>query len=150
MSTAASGSKKSKEKEQQEIVATFQKLREEQKAIAGKSAELQVEQKSHELVIETLKEVEKERKCFRMIGGVLVERTVGEVLPALEQNRDQITKLVENLQSQIIAKGKEINDFREKHNIRFQGETEGEQKSSNGAESSNKSKSSGVLVEKSA
>jgi len=41
------------------------------------------------LVIETLKEVEKERKCFRMIGGVLVERTVGEVLPALEANKEQ-------------------------------------------------------------
>ena len=42
------------------------------------------------LVIETLKEVEKDRKCFRMIGGVLVERTVNEVLPALEQNRDHV------------------------------------------------------------
>lgn len=48
MSTAASGPKKSKEKEQQEIVSNFQKLREEQKAIASKSAELQIEQKSHE------------------------------------------------------------------------------------------------------
>jgi prefoldin subunit 2 len=43
------------------------------------------------LVIETLKEVEKDRKCFRMIGGVLVERTVNEVLPALEQNREQVS-----------------------------------------------------------
>ena len=42
------------------------------------------------LVIETLKEVEKDRKCFRMIGGVLVERTVNEVLPALEQNKEQV------------------------------------------------------------
>lgn len=41
-------------------------------------------------MIDTLKEVEKERKCFRMIGGVLVERTVAEVLPALEQNKDQV------------------------------------------------------------
>lgn len=40
-------------------------------------------------VIETLREVQKtspERKCFRMIGGVLVERNVKEVLPALEGN----------------------------------------------------------------
>jgi chaperonin cofactor prefoldin len=43
------------------------------------------------LVIETLKEVEKDRKCYRMIGGVLVERTVGEVLPALEHSRDQVS-----------------------------------------------------------
>ena len=31
-----------------------------------------------------------DRKCFRMVGGVLVERTVKEVLPALTSNRDQV------------------------------------------------------------
>ena len=42
------------------------------------------------LVIETLDGVEKERKCFRMVGGVLVERKVGEVEPALIGNRDKV------------------------------------------------------------
>ncbi len=42
------------------------------------------------LVIETLQGVSPDRRCFRMIGGVLVERTVREVLPALEANRDKV------------------------------------------------------------
>ena len=42
------------------------------------------------LVIETLKEVDPERRCFRMVGGVLVERTVKEVLPALQNNHEQV------------------------------------------------------------
>ena len=42
------------------------------------------------LVIETLEGVEKDRKCFRMVGGVLVERKVGEVEPALTSNRDKV------------------------------------------------------------
>lgn len=42
------------------------------------------------IVIEALKGVEPERRCFRMIGGVLVERTVKDVLPALENNKDQV------------------------------------------------------------
>jgi prefoldin subunit 2 len=107
-----------KKPNEQEIVSHFQKLREEQRMIASKAAELQVEQKSHELVLETLKDVDKSRKCYRMIGGVLVERTVNEVLPALEQNKDQITKLIDTLQAQMASKGKEMNDFREKYNIR--------------------------------
>lgn len=44
------------------------------------------------LVIDTLKEVDETRKCFRMVGGVLVERTVKEVLPALENNKEQVSE----------------------------------------------------------
>jgi hypothetical protein len=46
--TPAAASAASKEKEQYEIVNTFQRLREEQRLIASKAAELQIEQKSHE------------------------------------------------------------------------------------------------------
>jgi prefoldin subunit 2 len=38
------------------------------------------------LVIDSISPLEPERKCFRMVGGVLVERTIKEVLPALETN----------------------------------------------------------------
>ena len=42
------------------------------------------------LVLETLKGTEKERTCYRMIGGVLVQRTVGEILPTLENSVQQV------------------------------------------------------------
>jgi hypothetical protein len=45
---AAAAATASKEKEQHEIVNNFQRLREEQRLIASKAAELQIEQKSHE------------------------------------------------------------------------------------------------------
>jgi prefoldin subunit 2 len=37
---------------------------------------------------------------LRMVGGVLVERTVKEVVPALVNNRDKMEKLIETLNSQ--------------------------------------------------
>ena len=44
------------------------------------------------LVIDALKEVDGDRKCFRLVGGVLVERTVKEVLPALQSNYEQVPR----------------------------------------------------------
>ena len=42
------------------------------------------------LVIEALKETDPNRRCFRLVGGVLVERTVAEVLPALQAQIEQV------------------------------------------------------------
>lgn len=47
------------------------------------------------IVIETLQDVSPERKCFRMVGGVLVERTVTEILPALVNNKEQVSSQVD-------------------------------------------------------
>jgi prefoldin subunit 2 len=49
-----------------------------------------MERDEHKLVVETLSKLEDERKAFRLIGGILVERTVGEVLPAVTQNFDGV------------------------------------------------------------
>ena len=38
-------------------------------------------------MLDTLQPVPKDRKCFRLINGVLVERTVDDVIPALETNQ---------------------------------------------------------------
>ena len=43
-------------------------------------------------MIETLDKVDKDRRCFRLVGGVLVERKVGEVEPALIGNSAKVTK----------------------------------------------------------
>uniref|UniRef100_A0A4W3GUY0 Prefoldin subunit 2 n=1 Tax=Callorhinchus milii TaxID=7868 RepID=A0A4W3GUY0_CALMI len=94
------------------------------------------------LVIDTLKEVEPTRKCYRMVGGVLVERTVKEVLPALEINKEQLAKLIDSFATQMVSKGKELNEFRAKHDIRLVNE----EKMSRESEGAGKSGSAGVLV----
>ncbi|KAL2771429.1 prefoldin subunit 2, partial [Daubentonia madagascariensis] len=73
----------------EQVIAGFNRLRQEQRGLASKAAELEMELNEHSLVIDTLKEVDETRKCYRMVGGVLVERTVKEVLPALENNKEQ-------------------------------------------------------------
>merc|ERR1712112_451746 len=104
---------------QEAIIAGFNNLRQEQRSIATKTNELQQDLNEHNIVIETLQGVDADRKCFRMVGGVLVERTVQEVLPALVGNRDKMGKLIESLDKQLKEKGEEINGYMEKHNIQL-------------------------------
>ncbi|XP_069797265.1 prefoldin subunit 2 [Narcine bancroftii] len=127
----------------EQVLAGFNRLRQEQRRLVGKGAELEQELAEHGLVIDTLVEVDPSRKCYRMVGGVLVERTVKEVLPALENNRQQVMKLIEKLNSQIQSKGRELTEYREKYNIRLMNE---EDRSARDTDSSGKSTGTGVLV----
>ena len=45
------------------------------------------------VVIEALKPLDPQRQCHRLINGVLVERTVGQVLPALNVNYEKVSHL---------------------------------------------------------
>jgi prefoldin subunit 2 len=109
-------------KAQEEIIQGFNGLRNEQRAIASKLNELQQDLNEHKIVIETLEGVDPDRKCFRMVGGVLVQRTVKEVMPALVGNRDKMGKLISSLDGSLTEKGGEINGYMEKHNIQIKGQ----------------------------
>ena len=73
-------------------------------------------------VIETLKTVDQDRKCFRLIGGVLCERTVKEVLPQLWENKDFIDKTITMVSEDLSKKGQRINKFKQDHNTKIRGE----------------------------
>ena len=63
--------------------------------------------------------MEPERKCFRLMGGVLVERTVGEVLPAVNRNREGLEMLIAQVGKQIKAKSDNLLAFQEKYSIKI-------------------------------
>lgn len=139
MASTAKSNNKSKSHDQ--IIGGFQDLRQQQRAIASKISEVEMDLKEHELVIENLKDVNPDKKCFRMLGGVLVERTVKEVLPALVNNKQQMAKLIETLTKQLETKGMEINKYRETHNLKIR-----EENSTEPEKQESKSGTQGVLV----
>ncbi|EIM85720.1 Prefoldin beta-like protein [Stereum hirsutum FP-91666 SS1] len=105
----------------QEIQQNFTRLQTELQNIASKIGELEQEADEHGLVLTTLNEAleeEPDRKCFRLIGGVLVERTVKDVVPALQTNRDGIKKVVSTLAEQYKSKEEMFDKFKREYNIR--------------------------------
>ncbi|KAL1131662.1 hypothetical protein AAG570_011275 [Ranatra chinensis] len=115
---SAKGSK-SKTPTPAEIYNGFQTLRNEQRNLINKLSEVDIDLNEHKIVIDTLKDLDGSRKCFRLIGGVLCEKTVGDILPGLINTKEQLTVLSETLNEQVNKKGVEINDYKEKYDIRI-------------------------------
>jgi chaperonin cofactor prefoldin len=88
-SAASSGSGlQSLQQEQEEsarIVSTYKQMRARISETANKIAELDSDRNEHQLVLRALTGLDPQRRCYRSIGGVLVERTIAEVQPAVEK-----------------------------------------------------------------
>mmetsp|Transcript_30885 Transcript_30885/g.47343 ORF Transcript_30885/g.47343 Transcript_30885/m.47343 type:complete len:116 (+) Transcript_30885:130-477(+) len=107
---------------QNAILAKYRELNADYQQLITKVTELESERNEHMLVEETLKPLDPQRRAFRLVGGVLVERTVGEVLPNVSSNRENLDKVIDTLQRQAEDKQKEANAWREEHNITTQGQ----------------------------
>jgi prefoldin subunit 2 len=75
----------------EDILNRFKQMNAECQQLAAKVQELTLEKDEHRLVIDTLSKLEPERKAFRLVGGILVERTVGEVLPTVTRNAEGVS-----------------------------------------------------------
>lgn len=71
------------------------------------------------LVMDTLKNVSTDRKCFRMVGGVLIEKTVAEVLPALQTNSQGLTQVIDTLKKDYVKTEEELKKWQQKNNVQI-------------------------------
>jgi prefoldin subunit 2 len=62
----------------EQVLGYYKQMQSECQQILGKISELNLEKEEHKLVVDTLKKVETDRRAYRLVGGVLVERTVGK------------------------------------------------------------------------
>jgi prefoldin subunit 2 len=92
-----------------------------------------------------------------MIGGVLIEHTVGEVVPALQTNREQINNVIESFKQKTEEKAKELTAYKQKYDIHFSYERPTQQQQTSNSNNNNNTDSgttkkdpqdSGVLVDK--
>ena len=72
-------------------------------SINSKLSDTQAELHEHKMVKTALEPLEDERKCFRLLGSVLVEKTKGEVLPAILEQMSSLEKLAVSYGEQVRA-----------------------------------------------
>ncbi|KAH8768468.1 Prefoldin beta-like protein [Hyaloscypha sp. PMI_1271] len=105
------------QRKQQELQLQYTNYKNGLQQIAQKIGDVEQEAEEHKLVLETLEPLPADRKCFRMINGVLVERTVKDVVPALKTNSEGLRKVLEDLVKQYNSKQVEMEKWKKKNNI---------------------------------
>ncbi|XP_028756283.1 probable prefoldin subunit 2 [Neltuma alba] len=138
-----SSSTSSKEPVNEQMVANlYAAMRTELNRIYSKITELEMEVSEHSLVINAIQPLDPSRRCYRMIGGVLVERTIKEVLPAVQRNKEGLEEVIARLNETLEKKKKEIAQFEAKYKIRIR-KPEQEEKDDSGRKEGS---AQGVLV----
>ncbi|KAH0788778.1 hypothetical protein GPJ56_007460 [Histomonas meleagridis] len=97
----------------------FNKLRSELKELQNKTIQFELDLQQHERVLETISNLPDDRKCFRLIGEVLVQMTIGDAKPALEQQKASLKELINTFNPKIKAKEEELLAFQKEHNIQI-------------------------------
>jgi chaperonin cofactor prefoldin len=61
--------------------------------LSGAAIDRQAEVEEHDLVMRNLERHDGSRRCHHLVGDVLVESTVAEVLPTLKKNKDNLARV---------------------------------------------------------
>ncbi|KAI9216924.1 Prefoldin [Blastocladiella britannica] len=102
-----------------DIANRFSSMRQELQSLLTKLSELEADKEEHMQVIETMKPLDGDRKAYRLVGGVLMERTVKEVLPALVANMEGIMEVMKQIATTYKKKEDEMKLFQQKYDIRI-------------------------------
>lgn len=83
------------------LAMSFMRAERERTALLGKIRDLKLESLNHKLILEAFESVPADRRCYRMVGKVLVERNVGEVKPAILSHKCKVDEVLQNLEKEL-------------------------------------------------
>lgn len=86
-----------------------------------KLSEVEMDSEEHRLVLESLKNMDGDRKCMRMIGTVLVDKTVKEVIPVLEETKAGLDKAANTLREDLDKAQKDMDKWKKDNNVKIVG-----------------------------
>ncbi|GKY91005.1 hypothetical protein MPSEU_000073300 [Mayamaea pseudoterrestris] len=101
----------------QTAIRQYNELIQEQQQLAQKISEFEMDRHEHQLVEETLTPLDPSRRAYRLVGEVLVERTVEEVLPSVKKNLDNIDTTIMMMKKKLQESAKEAAEVKTKYNL---------------------------------
>ncbi|KAL8845968.1 MAG: hypothetical protein Q9221_008913 [Calogaya cf. arnoldii] len=109
-------------KKQQELQQQYTNYKNNLQQLADRIGNVEQETEEHKYVFNIPPNINAtplpgERKCFRMINGVLVERTVEDVLPALQINSDGLKRVLDELVKQYKRQQEDMEKWKKKNNV---------------------------------
>ena len=105
---------------EEEIINRYKQMKAMIEDLQYEIGKLQGDLSEHNLVITALAKLEPDRKAWRLINKVLVERTVKEVLPAVQQNKEGIEEVLKKMKSDLEIRTQQLSEFAVKYKISVQ------------------------------
>ena len=79
--------------------------------LVQKLMEIEDEKKENELVLESISKLEDGRKCWRLINGVLMEKTKLEVVPEMRVVINNLNAVVKQITDTLVSVRQEIKNL---------------------------------------
>lgn len=83
----------------------------------GKIIELGHDKDEHEIVLQTLSNSEPSRKCYRMVGGALVESNVETTVPILKTKKDRLAETISAMKTELVKTAEQFEKWKKDNKI---------------------------------
>ena len=100
------------------LINQLQTMRSECNEVAEKISSLEQERDDHEMVASILAGFAPSRRCYRSVGGILMERTVGHVVPEIRNETGMLTRALGDLSKGLVERQRAMEAFQAEHSIR--------------------------------
>uniref|UniRef100_A0A7S0LVU9 Prefoldin subunit 2 n=1 Tax=Cryptomonas curvata TaxID=233186 RepID=A0A7S0LVU9_9CRYP len=101
------------------LLDQLQGMKNECNVIAQRISSLEQERDDHDVVQAILGDFPPARRCYRSVGGILMERTVADVVPEIRSEWGKLSKAIQELANLAQEKHRAIEAFQAEHSIRI-------------------------------
>ena len=96
---------------EQKVAQRYKQLQTEAQMLVQKMMEIEDEKREIELVLESVMQLEDSRKCWRLVNGVLMEKTKIQVVPEMKTVINNLNAVSKQIQQSLVAVKTEIKNL---------------------------------------